>query len=489
MKRKLILCSLFLAALSIRATDTLTLDLTAFLADFNQTEDGYWDGTYSDMPVETDYFLFSHKGEQNNGEMSYWEGFTICTSGDMENYGAEGSSDAWITHQWGCMAGGGLNENCLAERDKPYMVAYWGFHAEKLDPDYHSLRVNFADGKQHKAVGVWICNHPWPYYGNINGDGFASAFTQEGDYFALVAHGLNDKGEPTGVSTKLMLATYSNGQLRQSRDWQYMDLTTLGTLSGIYFTMETTDNDALYGANTAVYFCLDRMQVLAYEDESQTIARPSGLNIEAADEETITLTWNKTAHAEKYNLYLDGDSIGQTADTLYVFNGLEPLTEYTLSVVACNGDQLSEIASITASTLDLTAPSAPSGLTAEATQYSITITWQPATDNVAVKRYTIYLNGEPTRRIAETTYTIQGLEPATEYMVEVEAEDYSGNKSTKAVVTVSTLTLTAVDSPIADKLVEGYYTLNGVYISNSRPNVKGIYIKVNNHKITQIINH
>ncbi len=486
MKLKLLFILTFAATLSVYATDTLTLDLGTALADYIQTDDGYWDGTYGNSQIETEHYIFSHTGDAE-AEMAYWEGFTICTSGDTENYGAEGSSEAWITHQWGCMAGGGLGDDLQADTDRPYMVAYWGFHAEQLDPTYHSVQISFADGKQHKAVGVWICNHPWPYYGNINGDGFASAFSKEGDYFALVAHGLNDKGEPTGGKVKLILASFSNGKLQQNRDWQYMDLTSLGTVSGIYFTMETTDTDALYGANTAVYFCLDRLQVLAYEDESTSIARPSGLKTEAADETTITLSWNKTDNAQAYNVYLDGDSISQTVDTFFVFSGLEPMTEYTLSVVAKNTSKTSETASITTSTLDLTAPSAPAELTAAATEYSITVSWQAATDNVGVKRYTVYLNGEPTRRTAETAYTISGLDPETEYMIEVEAEDASGNRSDKVSITVSTLGVTALSHTAAEKQETRYYTTSGTYTGNTQPTGKGIYIMINNNKSTKII--
>ena len=474
--------------LSVAAqTDTLTLKLSDCLSDYPQTETGYWEGTYGNDRVETPYFIFSHQGD-GEAAMAYWEGFTVCTSGDTENYGTEGSSDAWITRQWGCMAGGGLNDQLQADAEQPYMVAYWGFHAEQLDPAYHSVQIGFADGRQHKPVGVWICNHPWPYYGNINGDGFASAFSTEGDYFALVAHGLNDKGEPTGGKVRFMLAEYKDGKLNQSRDWQYMDLSPLGTVNGLFFTMETSDTDALYGANTAVYFCLDRLQVLAYE-EASSLARPSGLKTTAADETTITLSWNKTDHAQAYNVYLDGDSISQTADTFFVFSGLEPLKEYTLSVVAINGEMVSDTASLTATTLDLTAPAAPTRLTAETTEYSITLRWQAATDNVGVKRYTVYLDGEPIRRIADTTYTVSGLEPATEYRMEVEAEDASGNRSEKVSLTVSTLGITALPQTTNDLHQARYYTIDGRYTGDVLPAEKGVYIMITNNKSTKILIH
>ena len=262
MKRYLLLQILLLTVWAVQA-DTLTLSLGQYLSAYPQTADGHWTEVYSDnAQVEAGLFRFSHTGTPDEGMgMAYWDGFAVCTSGDNADYGSEGSSDGWIDHQWGCMAGGGLDDNAKTKAGNPYMVAYWGYYQESLDEDYHSLRVDFTDGKQHKAVGVYICNHPWPYYGNENGDGFASAFQNEGDYFGVVVHGLNSAGEDIGITVKHELASYRNGQLQQSTDWEYVDLTALGSVSAIYFTMETTDMDALYGANTAVFFCLDRLSV------------------------------------------------------------------------------------------------------------------------------------------------------------------------------------------------------------------------------------
>lgn len=466
--------------------DTLTLNMTAILNDYPQTESGYWEGTYGNQPVETPHFVFSHHGDADNGGMAYWEGFTVCTSGSTANYGEEGSSDGWIANQWGCMAGGGVDEQGQPVSGQAYMVAYWGFHAETIDSDYHSLRVDFTDEKSHKPIGVWICNHPWPYYGIVNGDGFATAFTQEGDYFALVAHGLNEQGEPTGSTIRMELATFHDGALQQSSEWQYLDLSALGTVSALYFTMETSDADALYGANTAVYFCLDRLQVLDAAASKDSLARPSGLTVTQADETSLTLCWNKTTNAERYTLRLNGDSVGQTADTVFVFTDLRPLTEYTLSVTAVRGEAVSEPASLKASTLDLTAPATPTDLTVIATEYSLQLTWQAATDNVAVTRYTVYVNDEPVRRTTQTTFTIDGLEPDTEYSLAVEAEDASGNRSDKTATIARTLCLTALHSTLTDSTDCGYYDLKGNYIGSDMPAQKGIYILRTNQTTKKI---
>lgn len=491
MNRLLLFCLSATVCSLLHAADTLTLDLPAIVDNYTQTEDGCWEDTYTDgVMIEAGIFRFAHTGSADGGGgMAYWEGFTLCTSGDTNNYGEGGNSDGWISRQWGCMAGGGADKDGQVVAGAPYMVAYWGFSLEMLDEDYHSLRVDFTDNKPHKPVGVWICNHPWPYYGNINGDGFASAFTHEGDYFALVAHGLNEKGESTGVTVRFLLAEYSGGGLKQSADWGYMDLSGLGTVSGIYFTMETSDTDALYGANTAVYFCLDRLSVLAAEAEKQPLVRPSGLKAVSAGEDSIVLAWNKVEGAEEYVLHAGETEAGKTKDTCFVFRDLQPMTSYTLSVVAVNGNDTSDVASLTASTTDETAPTVPQGLHAEAGLHSIVLTWLPSEDDVEVRRYTVWLNGEAYKLTTSCTCTLAGLEPATEYLLEVSAEDMAGNKSERAQLYASTLTDAALGSVNEDAAGLTVYTVGGQYAGHDIPQAQGVYIlKKGNKQPTIIIN-
>lgn len=108
MKRTTILFLLSVLCTAWAAADTLTLNLTDLLPYYQQTAGGFWEDTYVPGTIEDSLFRFAHTGSSDGGGgMAYWEGFTLCTSGDTTNYGAEGSSDGWISNQWGCMAGGG----------------------------------------------------------------------------------------------------------------------------------------------------------------------------------------------------------------------------------------------------------------------------------------------------------------------------------------------------------------------------------------------
>ena len=95
---------------------------------------------------------------------------------------------------------------------------------------------------------------------------------------------------------------------------------------------------------------------------------------------------------------------------------------------------------------DTTAPGAPGSVTVSGiTADSAVVAWENASDNVAVAGYNIYLGDSETpvngdQLVMGLTYTLEGLDAATEYTVKVEAVDTSGNKSkTKAETDFTTL--------------------------------------------------
>jgi len=79
---------------------------------------------------------------------------------------------------------------------------------------------------------------------------------------------------------------------------------------------------------------------------------------------------------------------------------------------------------------DTTPPTVPLNL--QATPLSATeirLTWSPATDDLGVTGYTVARNGLPITSVPTSTYTDQGLQPATTYDYTVRAEDAAGNRS------------------------------------------------------------
>lgn len=236
--------------------------------DFD-TEKKYWTETYNDSPTYTwlqfQNFKLAHLINQKSYGGTYWDGFTLSTSGDNTDY----SSTTWIENQWGCMAGGGIktdqsgaivttNGVVDTEQGIPYLVANYSAYVS----NGYSNEIKFADGQKYEAVEVYVTNHPWPYYENMNGGMFTRVLDQEGDYVKLIANGLDENGNSTG-SASFYLAKFENGSLTQVTNWEKFDLSALGTIASLYFTIESTDNGD-WGMNTAAYFCMDKLTVKEY---------------------------------------------------------------------------------------------------------------------------------------------------------------------------------------------------------------------------------
>ena len=100
-------------------------------------------------------------------------------------------------------------------------------------------------------------------------------------------------------------------------------------------------------------------------------------------------------------------------------------------------------------TPDTTPPTIPTSLIATSvTSSSISLSWTPSTDNVAVAGYTISRNGIPIATVTTTTYTNTALAQATSYSYNLAAFDAEGNASApSATLTVKTSDLTAPSVP------------------------------------------
>lgn len=454
------------------ATDTIRLNMQAFMADYPQDKDGKWVNTYNGgyLSLDFDLFRFTHltnaiqaQSTDPNG-MQYWDGFTLCTSGDDTDYGMAGSSDGWINRQWGCMAGGGIDSLGQFVKGAPYLVAYWGYNYE--EEGIRSLQVDFLDGLTHRPLGIWVCNHPWPYYGIQHDDGFAHSFADNGAQFRLIIHGLDEESKDAGMPIVHKLAWFHNDELDISSNWQWIDLSSLGQVNAIYFTMESSDMAGVLGMNTAAFFCLGGMEVLEHIDQ---IARPAGLEAEPLDENQVKVKWNKVDDAAYYRLYVDSVLVDSTTATHYTFTDLETYTEYRFFAQAVSAfGESSEWGYVTACTKDQTPPTPPTNLkVTEVGMYKIVLRWDAGTDNVAVSKYVVYVNGKRYSRPKNTTVSITGLDPNTTYVIAVETLDSSNNASERTSIEVTTSSsATGIEQPTAEKH-PSIYTLSGQAVSKA----------------------
>jgi hypothetical protein len=269
MRTKIFTLGCFLLLVSPFFATNIVLNLsnptqpTSFTFD---AEKGHWVDTYSENAdyswLQFQHFKLAHLVDGNSWGGTYWDGFTLSTSGDNTDY----SSTTWIGNEWGCMAGGGIKTNSngeivvnseeIVEVDNtiPYLIGHYFEYASNPTNE-----ITFADGQKYEAVEVYVTSHPWTYYENMNGGMFTRILDQEGDYVKLIAYGLDENRNSTGSAT-FYLAKFEHGSLTQATNWEKFDLSTLGTIASLYFTIESTDTGA-WGMNTAAYFCMDKLTV------------------------------------------------------------------------------------------------------------------------------------------------------------------------------------------------------------------------------------
>ncbi|PJJ67685.1 endonuclease [Chryseobacterium geocarposphaerae] len=96
---------------------------------------------------------------------------------------------------------------------------------------------------------------------------------------------------------------------------------------------------------------------------------------------------------------------------------------------------------------DTQAPTAATGLAVSGTtSSSISLTWNPSTDNVGVTSYNVYMNGSLKTTVSSTSATISGLSSSTTYSFYVVAKDAAGNSSSNS-STVSGTTSGTITPP------------------------------------------
>lgn len=251
------LAALFCAAVANAESETITLDLTKSTTplEFN-ANNGSWTGTYDDdaESIDSQVFSFVHN---SMADWYTWWGFTAS------NHADNARPENTLTQQWSNMAKGGivLDEAGDVKLDKfgapvvsaevPYLV---GFCSISMGMP---AQVAFAEGKSYEAVSVYVNLNSYSYYSMEYGDSFARAFTN-GDKFTLTIHGVAP--DETEKTVDVDLASYTNGDLTINRGWKYVDLSSLGVVNELYFTLTSTDSGD-YGMNTPAYFCLDKLCV------------------------------------------------------------------------------------------------------------------------------------------------------------------------------------------------------------------------------------
>src|SRR5216117_226377 len=184
---------------------------------------------------------------------------------------------------------------------------------------------------------------------------------------------------------------------------------------------------------------------------------PTGLRALAASSSRINLSWSAATDnvgVIRYGVYRDGVRIAYIPGTSYANTGLSAATTYSYTVAAYDAAgnasaQSSAASATTKAPLDTQAPSIPTNLAATVVSASrIDLAWSPATDNVGVTGYRVYVNGTLLLSSSSTSVQITELLAGGTRSFTVAAFDAPGNASApSAPLSVTTPALADTTAP------------------------------------------
>lgn len=208
---------------------------------------------FEDFQLPQDSFL--NNGEENNGFESsgiflpntftasdfgdFWSGWSISTMRDSVTSG--------FMNQYSAITGSGFDGSAT------YAV---GFGANILE----------LTGEAAGSIisGMYLTNSTYAHNSMRDGDAFSKRFGGESgndpDFFQLIIRGYS-AGELGQDSVAFLLADYrfeDNSQDYIVDTWEFIDLTSLGSVDSLQFSYESSDVGD-FGINTPTYICVDNI--------------------------------------------------------------------------------------------------------------------------------------------------------------------------------------------------------------------------------------
>jgi chitodextrinase len=172
--------------------------------------------------------------------------------------------------------------------------------------------------------------------------------------------------------------------------------------------------------------------------DSEPPTAPNGLAATVISSSQIDLNWRASTdniRVAGYEVFRDGEWIGETTDTGFSDLSSAPETSYRYKVRAKDAnDNLSpfsaEVVAATPEAPDTTPPTVPDGLDGRALSSSqVRLTWNSSTDDRAVTGYDVFRDGVRIGGATTTSFQDTGLSPGTAYCYQVRARDAAGNTS------------------------------------------------------------
>ncbi|WP_394747811.1 fibronectin type III domain-containing protein [Spongiimicrobium salis] len=162
----------------------------------------------------------------------------------------------------------------------------------------------------------------------------------------------------------------------------------------------------------------------------------SGISASNITDSSIRLDWLPSTDdraVTAYTIYDGNALLATTTIPGHTLNGLAPgsLHHITIRALDASGKSSPSSTVLQVSTTDSVSPTIPTGLAASiVSPNAIDLSWNAATDNVAVTTYLLSINNAAPIALGDlTTHSLNGLDPGTSYDFKIAARDGAGNQS------------------------------------------------------------
>jgi len=215
--------------------------------DLSLAADSYWNGSDESGGFQSGNAYFHNN---YNPDWDSWDGWAYSNMTDTTTSG--------YGNQYSAFAGGGANGS--SNYGVSYVALDW---MSGYDPI--PTRVDFTGSATGRQVqDAYFTNTTYAALAMLNGEvpakQFGGATGDDPDWFKLIITGIGADSQPTGT-VDFYLADYrfaDNGQDYIVDEWIWVDLSSLGEVTGLEFSVASSDVGD-YGINTPTYFAMDNL--------------------------------------------------------------------------------------------------------------------------------------------------------------------------------------------------------------------------------------